>query len=261
MNKFFLLLLTSFLLAFNAEALTFYNVSSLNRSMIHHWKLNDDAANTTVADSVGSATGTSTTNTSTLTATGVVSKALSFNGTTQRVDFGHISDIENHTGSFSISTWVYRNSVDVTNADGIIGNWYWSATVNNRRGTCLRWYINTSSLNFILETTNGSSITEISASSTVNISGWHHVVGTWDFRDKKARLYVDGALTATSSAGLTYANLNASGGSNSPWYIGYSGVNAGWLNGLVDNSMFFNKALTLEEITMLYNSGNGTESF
>jgi hypothetical protein len=77
---------------------------------------------------------------------------------------------------------------------------------------------------------------------------WHHVVFTADNEQNFSRLYVDGVLTDT--------NLGASGNqSNALWNIGRKSISAfDGFCGKIDDIGIWNRALTQEEITNLYNS-------
>lgn len=77
---------------------------------------------------------------------------------------------------------------------------------------------------------------------------WHHVVFTADNEQNISRLYVDGVLTDT--------NLGASGNqSNALWNIGRKSISAfDGFCGKIDDIGIWNRALTQEEITNLYNA-------
>jgi hypothetical protein len=82
----------------------------------------------------------------------------------------------------------------------------------------------------------------------LTLNQWHHVAGTYD--GTIARIYIDGVLKATSSpVSFTVVNDYA------PLGIGEEvTASGGHFNGLIDNAMIFNRALSAEEILSLYTS-------
>lgn len=226
---------------------------------IAHWKLNDNASSTTVLDSVGNNNGTATDNTDTLTTTGVVGNSLEFNGTNQRVNCGHISAFEAITGDFSMGCWVRRAAKDTTNADGIIGNWHWDSSLDNRRGCLFRWYINSDNAMVALEVTNGTNIQELQVNgAAAALDTWYFLLMTYTKSDRTLRFYINNTLVGSSVGNAGYDTPALT--SSSVFWIGYSEVNSSWLNGAVDNVMLFDRVLTSTERTLLYNSGSGTET-
>jgi hypothetical protein len=80
---------------------------------------------------------------------------------------------------------------------------------------------------------------------------WHHAVATYD--DSFQRFYVDnverGTALSRSSRGSVGTTTNAQIGAD---------LYGSWpLNGLVDLLYFYNRALTTDEISQLYNNGDG----
>ncbi len=87
-------------------------------------------------------------------------------------------------------------------------------------------------------------------SQVLGFNTWHHIAGTFNKTDKKARLYVDGILMLTSSA-TTSALENAPNRITigSDWFGDYS------LIGVVDEVRLWNRALSPDEINASYNAG------
>lgn len=72
---------------------------------VGHWKMNDNAADTIVADAMGTNTGTAAANTSTKTIAGKLNGALAFNGSTDWVDIsGNVATCT--VGDSSVSMWI-----------------------------------------------------------------------------------------------------------------------------------------------------------
>ncbi len=74
-------------------------------------------------------------------------------------------------------------------------------------------------------------------------SGWHHVVGVYD--ETYGRLYINGNLVHSQSCTATPYQSEA------PLTIGYGTMHK-YFNGLIDNVMIFNRALSEKEIKSIY---------
>lgn len=78
-------------------------------ALVSQWLLDENAANTTVADSVASNTATSERNTSLISTTGpnaLANTALDFNGTTDRALIAVPSGIYAASGGFTLTAWI-----------------------------------------------------------------------------------------------------------------------------------------------------------
>jgi hypothetical protein len=87
-----------------------------------------------------------------------------------------------------------------------------------------------------------------SSTSTFNDNQWHHAVGTFD--GSNLRIYVDGNLQG-SLVTTTQVYYPATGAAA----IGRDGDNnTGYFSGLIDEVRIYNRALTADEVTDLYNN-------
>ncbi|MFH0711510.1 MAG: LamG-like jellyroll fold domain-containing protein [archaeon] len=95
------------------------------------------------------------------------------------------------------------------------------------------------------------------ASAFVEDGKWHHLVGTYDHN--YVRFYLDGieqGSGTTNNLNILYtAAQNVSIGCFNPDLTNYCG------NGLVDEAMVYNRALSLSEIQQIYCSQGGSASF
>src|ERR1039457_6185332 len=91
---------------------------------------------------------------------------------------------------------------------------------------------------------------------TLSVYEWHHVVGTYSTAQNSAKLYVDGALVATSAAYSTAISTSGSIGVAGSYYN--KAANADCLNGWIDDIRIYkNAALSAADVTLLYNAGVG----
>ncbi|MDP3015412.1 MAG: LamG domain-containing protein, partial [bacterium] len=222
------------------------NLANFARGLVGYWKF-DEGSGTAAGDSSGNNNIGTLINSPTWTS-GKVSGALSFDGVDDYVDVGN--NLE-WPGALTVSTWHRRTTKDTVRADGIVGNWFWDPDTQLRRGWVIRYYINTDSLVFMIELTNGSLVTERHLGFTMSVGEWYHVVGVFN-PDRTTKLYVNGVLRATDTAPAGYNQIAYD--SPYPMLIGYNPVNAGYFPGLIDEVRIYNRALSAAEITAIYNA-------
>ena len=103
-------------------------------------------------------------------------------------------------------------------------------------------------------------------SIAVSDDQWHHIVGMRD--GTSLRLYIDGVedpgLTAHDESTIATADYDISGASQYNAYIGAIITNntgdfheSKFFNGLIDEVALWNRALTVDQISYLYNDGAG----
>ncbi len=179
---------------------------------------------------------------------GKVSNAYSFNGTNNYIQVPYNVAIAS-VSQVTCSQWLYRSdwsvisgvmkSISKTEVGG------WQLSFNNAAA----------GIGYVALGVYRTGIGYIYAKSlyTELTSGWHHFVGTYDGRYTK--LYIDGelknTLDSTTNANIGYNHNNsliigAEAGSGT--------VPAGeYFSGSIDDVRIYNRALTAEEITSLYN--------
>ncbi|HPB88126.1 MAG TPA: LamG domain-containing protein [Thermotogota bacterium] len=176
---------------------------------------------------------------------------LKFDGIDDRVDFGTFQRFKNIAGSFSLCALYKRSIKDTVNADGIMGNWYWTSDGSLRRGAVLRYYINQNSVSVIVEVTNGSGIEERQVSTDApKLNRWYFVVGSFNSSDRKVRLYLDGKLKGTNTASAGFDRPRLDGPTN--FYVGYNPVNSGYFPGEVAWARVYEKALSDAQVRILF---------
>jgi hypothetical protein len=205
--------------------------------LIAHYKMNDNAANTTVVDSVGGYTGTSVRNTSLISTTGKINNDFNFNGTSDYISLPFGFTNGNGNTVYSFSAWI-KTSSNGRIVSSCAGSFTQSAGIVS------------------------------AASVTDNL--WHHVVAIRD--GATLYLYLDGSLAGTVATNSGYSgvilqvdagkvdwrsfNVNALSTS----LIGLFQNDTQLLfNGLIDDVRVYQKALSAIDVNAIYNSGNGTE--
>jgi len=94
----------------------------------------------------------------------------------------------------------------------------------------------------------------VNTTSSINTGNWYNLISTWDGTNLK--IYFNGILENTS-----VSNSINIGNSNENLFFGTMATNPTWpywLNGKIDDIGIWNRALTQQEITALYNSQSCT---
>lgn len=211
----------------------------LSSALLAHWKMNDNAANTTVLDSSGNANnGIAQQNTEDLHVDGKINGAFNFTAT-DYVDITNVASLIAGTGNVTFSVWVKTAS----SAEGVI-----LVSGTNADKQSLYFHCDGTYLNFGTYGHGGGSVPYF-LMSLITDNAWHYIVGVKN--GDVLSIYLDGILRDQK----TMAGINL--GSTYAW-IGASALS---LIGAIDMVMIFNRALTADEVSNLFNGGNGTETF
>ena len=92
---------------------------------------------------------------------------------------------------------------------------------------------------------------DILSTTTISDTDWHHYALTFD--GTTGRMYVDGSLDSTQ----TTTNSVSTANSSYSLKLGSEGSGVSFFNGNVDELAIFNRVLTADEVSYLYNSGTG----
>ncbi len=103
----------------------------------------------------------------------------------------------------------------------------------------------------------------VSTGSLTNLSNWNHIVGVYNSTTNLMSIYINGLLTSSSQIVSNPQNYNNNGqlffGVEHPTVTLPSGPN--FLTGNLDDIGIWNRALTQQEITNLFNASLSTEDF
>ncbi|VVB58956.1 Concanavalin A-like lectin/glucanases superfamily protein [Candidatus Anstonella stagnisolia] len=138
-------------------------------------------------------------------------------------------------GSFTISYWVYP--YNPAGSRGIFGkpapNWEWGTYINGN--SPVFYYYNTTGSNYIINL----------QPTTLGTNAWTHIAITYG--GNQANFYKDGVLLQTqSNIGGTFKDNSASVIFGRDYNVG------GYFSGLLDDVHFYNRALSADEIELLY---------
>ena len=204
----------------------------------------EETSGSTTYDSAASYDGTIT-NTPTLAQTGISNYCFSYSSAgSEWIDLG-TSFWDVGTDDLTVCGWIKTSAV--ANSGGIIGNYgtypYWY--IRNQSGSTLKGVVNFSGANI-----------ETQTYSNLLVGYWYHFVYQLD-RDGNAKLYINNVLqsdqddiSASSAVNLSNSNTMAIGRIGNP-VAGY------YHNGLIDEVSIYNRLISTEEISNLYNVGVG----
>ena len=238
---------------------------ALDASIVAHWKLNENAANTEVHDDTAAGAypdphdGVSTANTSVLHISGKVgSGCFDLDGqyAVEVADSDELSFVET-TKPFSLAVWLYVTHTGsaqyaLSKYDmGVAEEWALLLASNNK-------------LTFLVEDESAAKTALINTTDVVS-EGWHFVVCTYDSTGGAnahtgMNMYIDGELATTS--GSTETGYVAMENLDTKVVIGarYSGgVLDGYWADKIDNAAIFSKELSTTDVAVLWNDGIGTE--
>ena len=204
--------------------------------LVSYYKLDDNAASTTVVDAQGNNTGTASTNTNNLyNASGMINSAFAI-ANSNDVDTGITINFDPSTTPYTVAAWVNPSSVGAT--DVIWGS---STTAGSR------FYFRMSadgSLAIYLD--DGAYATSTTLASAGN---WYHTVVTLN-GSGGVELFVDGVSEDAGS----FSSYTASGS----LHIGNSDGITSYFAGTIDEVGIWERELSVAEIIDLFNSTDGS---
>ena len=207
----------------------------IDQSCVGHWKLNDNLATTNVLDwSSNDNDGTAQANTNTLDTTGntgTAATALTFNGSSDYVTAASMALTA--TDNISMSGWFKPTNaatgvtqIGVYNGDCSTKGYYIRWRDNN-------WYFSMAGVN-------------VGTGVTGNVGAWQHVAVVRSNGDNY--LYLDGV---SNSVGTRNPRAPTGGGTR----IGASEFPNGYFDGDISDVRIYNRALTSNEVKLLYEAG------
>lgn len=233
----------------DAEDTILYNAGNGNEdngsgSTVVSLKMEDNAASTDVTDTTGLNTVTSTTNTSNLTTTGLLGNGFNFNGSSEYLDLGSAAALK-FTEDFTVNVWVRLNSAGVQR---IAGN-------RSSSGDNVGWDLSKTSggsATFILD--EGAVSYSVTATTSIIDSAWHML--TIKRSGSTLSIFIDGVSEGTPTGSST-ADIGTLAENT---YVGRTPFSANYFSGDMDSYTAFNRAISDDEIAILYNGGRGTDS-
>lgn len=229
------------------------------------YKLNDNAENTTVADSSdNNVNGTlqGGDNTSVKSVAGKINRAFNLNGTDDYINTNQTFQSV-WQGSFSISVWVNLNDGQTAAAQTIFGIRAVTGIEDGLYGDIIN-----GTIRFYYKSNNKAATRATTQVVLPNgVTGFHHLVFIGDSTVNGAnglKIYLDGELLVLASGGDTTDVVFADFATTTKFFVGaVSDEDRAdfFLAGKIDDFRIYTKVLDNDEIASLYNSGNGTEGY
>jgi hypothetical protein len=224
-------------------------IVNLTSSCVGLWAMNDNAADLTVIDSSGNGNdGTAVQNTDLLHTTGKIDGALTFNGTSDYVDIGNLIG----TSTYTKAAWVRRSASAGNIYDNIIsgdaGHAFWAPNAS-----AYPW-------EYKLSAGHDSNWDIVQDDVPLLVDTWYFVAVTYDSAVDSGTmiLYKNGVEVSGPKAVATGVATPTLSGTPTTYIGRYSDDYS--FNGSIDNVMIFDRALSADEIEILYSEGNGTET-
>lgn len=203
----------------------------LNDNLEAFWKL--DEASGSRADSSGNSR-TLTDNNTVTQATGKVGNAAQFTAAnSEYLSAADAAWCSFGNESFTVAAWIYIDSAAAEGA--VVGkNTEWRCTITTGRKA--RLTLPSTALNH---------------ADTLSLSTWYHVVWQYDAAADLIRIYVNAGTPTTTS--------DTTGATDSTNELRLGRQGSAYYDGRIDAVGIWRRALSADEITTLYNSGNGVE--
>jgi len=187
--------------------------------------------------------------------TGIVGNAFSFDGATSYVDISN-NNLKLYT--FSVSTWVYIPTASYSNTQCIFYNGYYDY---GSTGTYYGFYIAVGTNNTLvcraLNGTTDNTVNTLSTSLTGLFGSWIHITYT-KLSATNAKLYINGSLVSsnTTTTEIVYNTTHKSAIGILLDSVKEYPMRSG---SKIDSTTIWNKQLTDDEVTQLYNLGGGIQ--
>ena len=222
----------------DGAAQTAYPTDDTVDDPIAHWKMNDDAADTNVDDSMDNAEGTlrGGDNTNAKSEVGQINDCLHLNG----VDDYISATLPSTYTSWTLAVWINLDAVGAAgdSKNMILGNDAGDIYIGfNSDGTNATPQYHSGGWN--------------NATSSITAGNWHLIIFSMDSVNGMA-FYIDGGTAGTNAALKTMPAALTLGRrvEGAPFYF----------DGKFDDYRIYNKALTSQDVTALWNGGSGTEA-
>lgn len=225
--------------------------SAPTSGLIAHWAL-DETSGSAITDSSGNSNNgtwsdSADNNVSGETTTGVVSTALTFDGTDDLID---VPTFDVSGTGLTLAGWYYANSFPndpriISKASGTSsGDHDWALFVDDA----------TNQIRFRLRT-SGSTVEEFDPAFTATTGVWHHVAVTYDSATDAVEYYISGVNVGSDTHNQGGAVVTGSGRNialgNQP-----SGAGSRPFDGELDDVRVYDRPLSAAEILSLYNLGS-----
>jgi len=219
----------------------------LGDGLAGYWKFDEDSGSV-AADSSGNGNVGTVYGGASFSSIGKNGHALTTDGASGYIDAGNASGL-NPTTALTVSAWVKFD--DANRKSTIVSKWGRSTNSHFSWLLFANWWEN-GRIDFLVSGDGGSYVGVNSGAGTIVQDKWHHVVGVYD--GSSIKLYVDGVLRNNVTSGVPSSLMSVS----TPLAIGIDyDTGAGdnpyrYFKGSLDEIRLYNRALTGDEVKLLY---------
>lgn len=179
--------------------------------------------------------------------TGRLGQALDFDGANDYVDAGAMNALDD-APALTISAWINPRSA----GEGSIG----TIAAKGPSTAVAGWMLSMSGNNnvrFLVDTTTTGTMSRRSAAGSIPYDTWSHLVLTWDgsLAAANVKMYVNGVETEYEATTNGSGSRESDAASNV--YFGAYNTGSPAFAGLMDDVRLYNRVLTTEEVSQLYN--------
>jgi hypothetical protein len=231
------------ILTFLLLSIFFLNMVSSATLEVAHYTFNETSG-TTLIDIAGDNNGTN--NGATVNVTGKIGKAYSFDGTNDAV---YIDSTDfSGKGQITLSLWAKFDTLASDRA--LVSNW--DTGVEQ-----IMFFYDTPNVLRVMFNSEGDILRNVSATYTPPTDGtWIHIRAEYDGTNGTVKLFVNNSQVGTTTSFTAGEVLLIA---DNDLYIGASNDLSRDFDGKIDEIGIWNKVLTSNEKTELYNSGNGLQ--
>jgi hypothetical protein len=203
------------------------------KSLILYWKFDANALDSSTHSNDGK------TNIDVMNDSGKIRGGYLFDGNKTNVSVSNNPSLR--MSSWTLSAWIKP----ITNAGTVGGRIIEKTGWTETGGYSLRL----SNENILAEVINAQASSQCTGTSTLSPNQWYHVAATYDNESRELICYVNGMNESTNNAVSIVPIYD-----NAPLSVGVSTVaQIDYFNGTIDEVMVWNRSLSLQEISDLYN--------
>ena len=230
-------------------------VDTLKNGLVFCLEL-DETTGTTAIDS--HSTNDFTNSNATINQSGILDKSYLFNGTNSTLRNDAFSNLVNNTNQVSISFW-FNLTTQASNPRMLFE--YSVQSSANNAFQIYSWDGGKSVVGFQQDSLVNRTFTKSDKILTGNNNDgtWRNCIVIFDRTQtglSQQKIYIDGVLSITFDQ-TSVDNIDENYGNYSSFNIGSRNSAQFWYNGSLDQSSLWNRVLTQEEISTIYNSGKG----
>lgn len=220
----------------------------------HWWKF-DEGSGTTAEDYVGDSNGTLRNDPCWV--DGIFGYALEFFGDTSSPNYVSVSSLNaeyDYADTFSVAGWFTTSQT--TGIQTIVGQWTQKHPSYPPIDFYYGWQVLVENSKVVARFGTLGATSEMTGTSDVNDGNWHHFALVYPTSSSNATLYVDGESEGTPGThGIVSTNSKFRIGDGSHVSEGSPVVKGGPFNGDIDDVMIYERALSAEEVELLWNAG------